>query len=220
MFKNLLNVFVVKSGEEYLLKPGGYLALALVTVLILFIITISNKKSKKINTKQLSYAAMALALGTVASFIKITSLPFGGSVTLFSMFFICFIGYLYGVKIGLMTGVAYGMIQLIIGPYIFNPWQLLLDYPLAFGALGLSGLFYKSKYGLIKGCILGMFARYVFHVMSGYIFFKDYAPAGMNPLLYSLGYNATYIIPELILTIIVICIPSILSAFTEIKKMA
>jgi len=220
MLQNLIGFFVTKGDGEYLLKPAGYVALAIIIACILIIITVSSNHTKKINTKQLVFSSMALALATVTSFIKFGSLPFGGSITLFSMFFICFIGYMYGAKIGIMTGVAYGFLQLIIGPYIYNPWQLLLDYPLAFGALGLSGFFYKSKNGLIKGCIVGMLGRYAFHVISGYIFFASYAPEGMNPLIYTLGYNATYIVPELIATIIILFIPAVNKAFLEVKKLA
>ena len=220
MFLNLMNFFVTRGEDEYLLKPAGYAALLLLLLLIIFVITVSGKSTQKINTKQLVFSSMSLALATVTSFIKFGSLPFGGSITFFSMFFICFIGYLYGPKIGLMTGVAYGILQLITGPYIYHPWQLLLDYPLAFGALGLSGFFYKRKHGLIKGCIAGMFGRYVFHVISGYIFFKDYAPANMNPMVYTLGYNATYILPELIATVAILCIPLVTSALKEVKRIA
>lgn len=220
MLQNLINFFVTKGDGEYLLKPSGYAALVILLVLIIMVITISGKSTNKMNTKQLVFASMALTLATVTSLIKFASLPFGGSITLFSMFFICFIGYLYGARIGLMTGVAYGILQLITGPYIYNPWQLLLDYPLAFGALGLSGLFYKSNFGLVKGCIIGMLSRYLFHVISGYIFFASYTPEGMNPFVYTLGYNATYIIPELIATVIIICIPPVNTALKEVKRTA
>lgn len=112
-----------------------------------------------------------MALAMVTSFMKIVSLPFGGSITLFSMLFICLIGYVYGVRAGVMTGVAYGMLQLITGPYIFAPLQVLLDYPLAFGALGLSGLLSNKKHGLVTGYVVGVAGRYLCHVISGYIFF-------------------------------------------------
>lgn len=220
MLQDLIHFFVTKGDGEYLLKPTGYAALAILLVLIIIVITMTGKTTKKIDTKQLVFASMALTLATVTSFIKIASLPFGGSITLFSMFFICFIGYLYGPKIGLMTGIAYGILQLITGPYIYNPWQLILDYPLAFGALGLSGLFHKSNYGLISGCIVGILGRYLFHVISGYIFFASYAPEGIDPMIYTLGYNATYILPELIATVIILCIPPVNSALKEVKRTA
>ncbi|ROR28244.1 thiamine transporter [Mobilisporobacter senegalensis] len=220
MFQNLIHFFVTEGDGEYLLRPAGYAALVILLLLIIFIITLLGKSEKRMNTKQLVFASMALALATITSFIKLASLPFGGSITLFSMFFICFIGYLYGPKIGLTTGIAYGILQLIVDPYIYHPWQLILDYPLAFGALGLSGLFYKSNYGLVKGCIVGILGRYLFHVISGYIFFGSYAPENMNSLIYTLGYNATYIIPELIATVIILCLPPVTLALKEVKRTA
>ena len=91
--------------------------------------------------KQLTFCALCIALGVVTSYIKFASLPFGGSITLFSMLFVALPGYLYGVRTGVITGVAYGILQFLIEPYVAAPVQILLDYPLAFGALGLSGLF-------------------------------------------------------------------------------
>ena len=183
-------------------------------------IVLSRKNSKKMSAKQLTFCAVAMALALVTSFIKVASLPMGGSITLFSMFFMCFIGYLYGPKIGIMTGVAYGILQLIIEPYIYAPLQVLLDYPLAFGALGMSGFFSKKKFGLTTGVIVGILGRYICHVISGYVFFASYAPEGMNPMIYTLGYNATYIVPELIATVIVVSLPPVMKALKYVKTMA
>ena len=98
---------------------------------------------------------MAIALATViATVIKLPSLPNGGSVTLFSMLIICLVGYWYGPVTGIIAAVAYGVLQFITGPYVVHPLQVLLDYPLAFGALGLSGFFYKrSGYRLHRRCM-------------------------------------------------------------------
>lgn len=209
--------------EEYLLKPAGYV-LVLVLLAAIFIalhfLGKSAVKSRKLQTRQLVYCAGAMALAMVTSFIKFASLPFGGSITLFSMMFICLIGYIYGLRAGIMTGVAYGILQFIVEPYIYAPFQVLLDYPLAFGALGLSGLFRNKKHGLVIGYIAGVAGRYVCHVISGYIFFASYAPEGTNPLVYTLVYNATYILPELVLTIIVLYLPPVLSALGQIKRQA
>ncbi len=179
-------------------------------------------ESKKTNqshtkTKTLVVSAMLIALAMVTSMLKVASLPFGGSITLFSMLFICLIGYFYGFRVGIISGIAYGILQFIIEPYVFVPIQVLLDYPLAFGALGLSGIFAKSKYGLLKGYMLGVFGRYIFHVISGYIFFKEYTPEGMNEVIYAIGYNLTYILPELILTTILISIPTISTTLSSLK---
>lgn len=222
MLQDFIQLFVVYSGDdsgyEYILQPGGYIALILLFILLLIIASFSVKHTeRKMNTKQLVTTSMALALAMITSFIKFASLPFGGSITLFSMFFICYIGYLYGPRIGITAGVAYGILQLITGPYIYHPLQLLLDYPFAFGALGLSGFFFNKKHGLITGCIVGIMGRYLFHVISGYVYFSEHALAGLT---YSITYNATYIIPELIATIVILCIPAITATFIEVKKNA
>lgn len=211
------------DSEEYLLKPAGYVLLVILLAALIFVIHALGKaslKSRQMQTKQLVYCSAAIALGTVASFIKVASLPFGGSITLFSMMFICLIGYIYGARTGLITGVAYGILQFITDPYIFAPLQVLLDYPLAFGALGLAGFFSAKKHGLITGYLVGVFGRYICHVLSGYIFFAAYAPEGMNPFLYTLGYNATYIVPEAILTVIAMCLPPVAHAIIQVKRQA
>ena len=218
-----MSFFLTYDAEnwEYHLTTPGYVVLVILMVAALVIpIVLSRKNSKKMSAKQLTFCAVAMALALVTSFIKVASLPMGGSITLFSMFFMCFIGYLYGPKIGIMTGVAYGILQLIIEPYIYAPLQVLLDYPLAFGALGLSGFFSKKKFGLTTGVIVGILGRYICHVISGYVFFASYAPEGMNPMIYTLGYNATYILPELIATVIVVSLPPVMKALKYVKTMA
>ena len=81
---------------------------------------------------------MAIAAAFVTSDIKLFHLPFGGSITLFSMLFLVLIGYWYGLRAGLMTAIAYGFLQLVSDPYIISIPQMLVDYIFAFGALGLS----------------------------------------------------------------------------------
>ena len=176
-----------------------------------------EEEKKKIGTKQLVVCAMAVALAMVTSMLKIYSFPFGGSVTLFSMLFICFVGYLYGPATGMLTGAAYGVLQLLIEPYIYFPLQVLVDYPLAFGALGLSGCFSKSKHGLVKGYLCGVLARYVFAVISGWLFFGEYAWDGWAALPYSLVYNGCYIFAEAALTVLVLSIPAVSKAMKKVK---
>ena len=218
-----MSFFLTYDAEnwEYHLTTPGYVVLVILMLAALVIpFVLSRKNSKKLSVKQLTFCAVAMALALVASFIKFASLPMGGSITLFSMFFICFIGYLYGPKIGIMTGVAYGILQLILEPYIYAPLQVLLDYPLAFGALGMAGFFSNKKFGLTTGVIVGILGRYICHVISGYVFFASYAPEGMNPMLYTLGYNATYILPELIATVILVSLPPVVKALKYVKTMA
>ncbi len=151
--------------------------------------------------------------------IKLFHFPTGGSITLLSMLVICLPGYWFGLGAGLMTGVAYGVLQMLIDPYILFPAQLLVDYLLAFGALGLSGLFTNAKYGLVKGYIAGVLGRYVFAVLSGWLFFGSYAWEGWNPLPYSLAYNAVYIFAEAAVTIILLLLPPVKNAMAGVKKL-
>lgn len=177
-----------------------------------------NAKSGALTIKQLAFCAMAIALGTVLSNIKIFHFPYGGSVTLLSMLVICLPGYFFGLGAGLMTGLAYGVLQLLIDPYVLFPMQLVVDYLLAFGALGLSGLFSNAKNGLLKGYIAAVLGRYVFAVISGWIFFGAYAWEGWAPLPYSLAYNATYIFAEAAVSIVVILMPPVKSAIGRIRQ--
>ena len=78
----------------------------------------------------------------------------------------------------------------------------------------------SKKHGLIIGYLVGIVGRYICHVLSGYIFFAAYAPEGMNPFFYTLGYNATYIVPEAIATVLVFSLPPVAKAIAQVKKQA
>ena len=221
MYLGIMNFFATGNADDgYTLKAPSYILFVALVLALLAIVFLSKKESKKIQTKQLVFASVAMALAVVTSFIKFVNLPYGGSATLFSMFFICLIGYLYGTKIGLLTGVAYGFLQLIIDPSVYHPVQLLLDYPVAFGCLGLAGVFSKSRNGLIKGYILGVIGRYIVHAISGYIFFIQWFPADTDPVVYTITYNASYIVPEALVTIIILLIPAFANGLKEVKRMA
>lgn len=180
----------------------------------------AQKPGGKLTVKQLAFCAMSIALGTVLSNIKLFEFPNGGSITLLSMLVICLPGYFFGLGAGLLTGVAYGVLQLLIDPYVLYPMQLVVDYLLAFGALGLSGLFTNAKNGMIKGYITAVLGRFVFAVISGWIFFGAYAWEGWAPLPYSLAYNAMYIFSEAAITVIILMLPAIKKALASIKKIA
>ncbi len=175
-------------------------------------------------TKQIVFSAMAIALATViATVIKLPSLPNGGSVTLFSMLIVCLVGYWYGPTTGLIAAFAYGILQFITGPYVVHPAQVLLDYPLAFGALGLSGFFYQKKHGLMIGYIVGVTGRFAMHMVSGLIFYTAYVDTlegNVAAIWASTVYNLSYILPEAILTLILLALPPVRNAFQNIKRMA
>lgn len=172
----------------------------------------------KDTTKKLVYSALGIALALVTSYIKLWEMPMGGSVTLLSMLFVCLIGYWFGLKYGLITGIAFGLLQFIIDPYMLSIPQVILDYPLAFGALGLSGLFCNKKFGLQIGYVVGVVGRFVCSTLSGVIFFADYAPEGMNPWVYSIIYQGSYIGAELVLTLIIISITPVANALSLVKS--
>lgn len=225
----MLSFFLTRVEDEgsvyYLPTTAGYIALAVILVALLVLaVTLTKKegKRKKFDTKELVFCAVSIALATVTSMIKLFDVPFGGSVTLLSMFFICFVGYLYGPAAGIMTGFAHGILQLLIDPFILFPLQVLIDYPLAFGGLGLSGFFWKSKNGLIKGYIAGILGRYVFAVLSGVLFFGEYAAEyNMSPLPYSLVYNGAYIFTEAAITIILlVAVKPLRNGLDYVKRMA
>ncbi len=180
----------------------------------------NGAKNGRLTIKQLTFCAMAVALGMVLSNIKLFDLPYGGSVTLLSMLVICLPGYFFGLGAGLMTALAYGVLQLLIDPYILFPLQLVVDYVLAFGALGLSGLFSNAKNGLVKGYITAVLGRYVFAVISGWIFFGEYAWEGWAPLPYSLAYNGSYLFAEAAISIVIILLPPVKSTIGRIRRLA
>lgn len=221
MFKKLYDFLIVTDvdgGSFYPTTAGNITLLVIIALLFIGILSIGGSK-KKLSAKQLSFSAVAMTLAVITSIFTVYELPFGGSITLFRMFFICFIGYLYGTKVGIITGVAYGILDFILKPYAITLVQPLLDYPIAFGCLGLAGVFTKSKYGIIKGYLLGVAGRYICHVLTGVIYFHEYA-GGKNVLVYSLTYNASYIVPEAVLTLLILMIPTVRHAFGVVKKMA
>lgn len=210
-------------GTTYALTGAGYTALVLIMLALLLLACFVGSSLRKphFSTKQLVFSAMAIAGAMVTSYIKLFEAPMGGSVTLFSMLFICLIGYWYGLRAGLMTAVAYGFLQLISDPYIISFPQMLVDYIFAFGALGLSGLFSKSKNGLIKGYLAGILGRYVFAFLSGMIFFGIYAADwNLSAPVYSLLYNGSYIGAEAILTLIVLALPPMKKVMGQLRTMA
>lgn len=212
------------GGKMYVPTTLGYVAIIAAIVIALLIASslIIGKREKKVSAKQLAVSAICVALAFLTSNIKLFSFPFGGSVTLLSMLFICVIGYWYGFGAGILTGVAYGFLQMIVDPYVLTLPQLLVDYPLAFGALGLSGIGYhfdkKHKYGgLLIGYICGVLGRYFFAFISGWIFFGEYAWKGWGAVAYSLAYNGAYLGAEAAITIVIIAIPYVQRAFKNVK---
>ena len=155
----------------------------------------------KNQTKIIAEIVVAVALAYVLNLIVILRLPQGGSVTAASMVPILWLALRRGPKIGVLGGVIFGLVDLFPQPFIVHPAQFLLDYPLAFGALGLAGLLRGHP---ITGVAVGISGRFICHFISGLVFFATYAPTGMNPAVYSAVYNGSYLVLELVFSTIVV----------------
>ena len=200
------------DGSVHLTVTGIVIVVVIIALLLIVAAFVRQKNASRkaaLTTKQLVYSAVAIALAVVCSMIK-----------LLSMLFIVLIAYWYGPYVGIMTAVAYGLVQFVTEPIFYTIPQMLLDYPLAFGALGLAGFFNKKKWGLQIGYVVGVFGRFIFSTISGIVFFASYAPEGMNPILYSLGYQASYLVPEAVITLIIISIPPVAKALAHVKQNA
>lgn len=186
-------------------------------IIILFAVILYSGKGKPADTKVMAVSALMVALSLVLNQITVFRMPQGGSVTAFSMVPIVACAYFFGVRRGLMAGMCVGLVSLIFNPYVIHPVQLILDYPMAFGALAFGGIFASKKNGLIKGYIFGVICRYICAVLSGVIFFGSYAPEGFNSVTWSLWYNATYLGIEGLITSILLSIPKIKNMFERLK---
>ena len=152
-------------------------------------------------------AGLMIALAQVLSYIKVFEAPYGGSITAGSMIPILIFAVRWGLGPGLLAGTAYGILQFIFGPkYSMHIISILFDYVVAFGLLGLAGLFKSSLKGVLGGTFLGIFGRFVCHVISGVVIWASYAPKGTSPLVYSILYNGSYLLPELIFSMIIVAL--------------
>ena len=167
-----------------------------------------NPVVKTVDTKILAEAIVFIALANVLYVISkfyfpFLKLPQGGSITLGSMIPLLWFALRRGLRWGVEAGIVYGLVHMVISGDIYYPTQILLDYPLAFGALGLAGAFKSLP---VAGVGIGILGRFICHFVSGVVFFGQYAWEGWNVVAYSAAYNATYLVPEFFISAIVIFI--------------
>ena len=154
--------------------------------------------SDSLSTKVLAEVAILVALATVLSYIRFVVFPQGGSVTLASMVPLVILSYRRGWKVGIFACLVHGLIQFYQDPWMLNWAQFLLEYPVAFGVIGLAGLF-KGKE--LVGAVVGLGLRFLAHAIAGVVYWApEYAPPGMSHILYSLIYNGTYMLPEIVIS--------------------
>ena len=182
-------------------------------------------QTKKKRLLMISESAIMLALATALSLIAFAPWPAGGSVTVFSMLPILIIAYRYGMKWGFLVGSVYGLIQMMLGmsalSYATNAWAaiciILFDYAVAFGVLGFGGLFRKlnnQAIGFSLGVIIACVLRFLCHFLTGITVWADYADGIWPVVIYSLTYNGSYMLPELVITTVV---GALLMSFLDFK---
>lgn len=167
-----------------------------------------------VRTKKMVESALLVAFATVLSLFHIVEMPYGGSVTVASMLPVVLIAYRHGLLWGLGSGAAYAVLQQLLGLKnlsYFTTWQsilavILLDYIVAFVAVGLGGVFRRvikqQNTALACGSLLVCVIRYICHVIAGATVWAGLSIPTEAALAYSLGYNATYMIPETIVLVL------------------
>lgn len=161
-------------------------------------------------SKEIAYAAVCIAMSFALSYLRIVKMPQGGSITIASLLPLMIYSYMFGTRKGVFAGFIYGILQAFQDTYILHPAQFLLDYPVAFACIGLAGMFAQTKklekYPQIQfalGAIVAGICRFIMHFLSGMFAFGMWAPEGQPVWLYSLSYQAAYVLPDIAIAIVV-----------------
>ncbi|MBQ6401721.1 MAG: energy-coupled thiamine transporter ThiT [Firmicutes bacterium] len=205
--------------QDFFSSTAGQIC-SIAAIVVLFGLILWSGRGRQLEPKVMAISALLVALSVILNQISIFKMPQGGAITFFGMVPIVLCAYFYGVRRALMAGMCVGLVYLVFNPYVIHPVQLLLDYPLAFGALAFGGFFANRKHGLVIGYVFGVFCRYICNFLSGAIFFGAYAPEGFNAVTWSLWYNATYLGVEMIITVILLSLPPVRNLFEHLKYLA
>ena len=145
--------------------------------------------------------ALMVGVAIILHQMRLFHMPQGGSVTLGGMVPLLLLAYRYGPGVGALGGFVFGCLNIMQDPYIVHPVQVLFDYPLPYMAMGLAG---ALRHRLYLATAIAFLARMASHVISGVVFFASFAPEGQSPLVYSLVFNGTYLVPECIICLIIL----------------
>lgn len=224
---NLLSFlsFLFTEQGESITETVTVISIITVAASIIALIVICSLKDK-FDTKKLVYSAIAVALSFVLSFIKVKVGAEGGSVTLMSVVPIFLYSYFFGPIYGLFIGIIYGLLQFIQSPYIFTWATFFLDYALAYGSIFLASVFKKLFKTDTSAVILGMCSVYLlrlaFATMSGIMYFNaGWISSGYptsSAFIYSLCYNAAYLLPDMIVCLIFLIPFSRTTTFNRLLK--
>lgn len=202
----------IRFEEFKKMYPGmslvGMVVSAVVILAVLVVLWFVGDKRKLNDTRSIVYGAVAMALAFVLSYARLFKLPNGGSITFASLLPLMIYCCMFGTRRGLIVCSLYGVLQALQDPYIIHPMQFLLDYPLAFGLVGVSGIFmekgvFKEKkiLAFLLGGVVAVLFRYICHVCSGTFAFAEYTDF-KAALAYSLGYNATYVFADMAISLV------------------
>lgn len=191
----------------------------IISLVILFMYAKDINK-KKFATKQIVMIAMFSAISFILYMIQFIRYPQGGGITLFSMLPTMLLAILYGREAGLTGGLIFGLLKLLNGAYVVHPAQFLLDYILSNMALGLAGEFGREKKSdMFKGCLFASSLSVLISIISGVVYFGQYAPEGMNIVLYSCIYNISSAgVEGLLSSIILVLLP--IKRFQKVLKLS
>lgn len=185
----------------------GMIVSAVVFMVMMVVMWFIGDKRKMSDTRSIVYGAISIALSFALSYAKLFKLPQGGSVTFASLLPLMIYCCMFGTRRGLIVCTIYGVLQALQDPFIIHPMQFLLDYPLAFGLIGVSGIFmekgvFKDKkvVAFLLGGVLAVVLRYACHVCSGVFAFADYADLDKydTAIAYSMAYNSFAFVDMLI----------------------
>lgn len=211
----------ITTNENVVLYVSAVGVLAVIGLIAFFF---GKGEKNGFDSKSIAYAAVCIALSFALSYIKFWEMPQGGSLTIASLVSLMIYSYMFGVRKGVLAGLIYGVLQAIQDPWLIHPAQFLLDYPIAFSAIGLAGTFAKvkalEKLPQVKfalGAVLASCIRFISHVLSGVFAFSEYSTLD-NVWVYSLGYNSFVFVDIAIAIAVGIILLSSKSFQAQVKK--
>lgn len=201
---------------------GLYVSTVVLVAIVAGLGVFCGKDDKKgFDSKSITYAAICIALSFALSYIRIVKLPQGGSVTIASLLPLMIYSYMFGTKKGVFAGFIYGILQAVQDPWIVHPAQFLLDYPIAFAAIGLAGIFagkdFLPQIKFVAGGIVASVLRYAAHIFSGAFAFSEYA-GDEGAWVYTLTYNSFVFVDIAIVLVVGAIIFSMPSVNKEIER--
>lgn len=211
--------------EENFTDLVTYTSIALIVILLIAVGVMLARK--KLATQDIAYAGVAISISFVLSFLKVTPVLYGGSITLASLAPLLIYAYYFGFAKALVCGLIYGLLQFIQDPYILTPATFTLDYLLAFASVSVMGLFSKASLNaktVTLGTTLSILCRFVMHFISGILYFNHGSiwvnlPAN-SAVTYSLLYQTVYLIPDLVICLAVMLVLLKTRVLEQIKPRA